>query len=194
MVLAMRMLVVNSSPNPKGNTASILNEIARRAGEKGAELKFVNLADLQVSGCRGCLSCRGSGECRTKDDMQTVIREMHQADVVLLGSPIYMGGETGQTKCFIDRLYCLFQITPEGNGRSLLPPGKKAVTVLTCSLWDGDKMYAFENTKFFKLFVSMLGFDSVLSSIVPGTSAPDKIWENYHANNVVKDSIEFLFG
>jgi FMN-dependent NADH-azoreductase len=185
---------VNSSPDPKGNTAAILNEIARRSEEKGAELKFVNLVDLQVSGCRGCLSCRGSGECRIKDDMQGIVEELRQADVLLLGSPIYMGAETGQTKCFIDRLYCLFQITPEGNGRSLLPPGKRAVTVLTCNLRDGDRIYAYENTKFFKLFVGMLGFDSIISSIVPGTSSADKIWENYHAVNVVKDSIEYLLG
>lgn len=194
MVLAMRMLVMNSSPNPKGNTASILNDIARQAEERGAELKFIDLVDLQVSGCRGCLSCRGSGECKIKDDMQGIVEEIRLADVVLLGSPVYMGSETGQTKCFIDRLYCLFQIGPDGKGYCLLPPGKKAVTVLTCNLWDGDKMYAFENTKFFKLFVHMLGFDSVLSSIVPGTSGPDKIWDNYHAKDAVNDSIKFIFG
>jgi len=131
--------------------------------------------------------------CAIHDDMATVIDGMRWADVAVLGSPIYMGAETGQTKCLIDRLYCLFQGLPDGTGKSRLPPGKKAITLLTCALQDGDRIYAYENTKFYKVFVNMLGFGFVLSSIVPGCRDPGAVMKNSFALGAVSDAMDFLY-
>jgi len=189
----MNVLMICASPNPDGSTASILKDMRRQISEKGDRVEWLDLAQMQIAGCRGCRSCQKDGHCAIHDDMAKVIDGMVRADVVVLGSPVYMGAETGQTKCLIDRLYCLFQGLPDGTGKGRLPPGKRAITLLTCALSDGDRIYAYENTKFFKVFVNMLGFDFVLSSIVPGCRDPSLVMQNRFATGAISDAMAFLY-
>lgn len=189
----MKVLFICSSPNRNGNTAKILGELARRCEEKGAEVSWHFIAEMKIAGCKGCRSCRGTGVCSIEDDMTLVKESIMSSDVVVLGSPIYMGAETGQTKCFIDRLYSLFQPDPSGRPGSLVPKGKLAVTILTCGLKDGDKIYNYENTKFFKVFVNLLGFDMVLSHIIPGMTRPEDALNNTYAVRALDDAMSFMF-
>ncbi|MCE5296614.1 MAG: flavodoxin family protein [Euryarchaeota archaeon] len=188
----MRVLFICTSPNKTGNTARVLGEIRRSCEAKGADVRWYDTAEMDISGCRGCQRCRGTGVCSIDDDMTIIKDEIMVSDVVVLGSPMYMGAETGQTKCLIDRFNSLFQPDKDGNPGSLVPKGKKAVTIMTCKLKDGDKIYNYENTKFFKVFVNLLGFDMVLSTIVPGTGDPKDIMNNYHAQNAVSDAVTFI--
>lgn len=189
----MNVLMICTSPNEDGNTARILKEMRNRISEKGDEVRWLGLAGMQVAGCRGCRKCQHDGRCVIRDDMDQIVEGMRWADVVVLGSPVYMGSETGQTKCLIDRMYCLFQGNPDGTGKSRLSPGKRAVTVLTCALRDGDRNYAYENTKFFKVFVNMLGFDFILSSIVPDCRDPQAVLQNRSAVHALSDAMAFLY-
>jgi multimeric flavodoxin WrbA len=189
----MRILMICSSPNAEGNTSRIMNEVARQLREKGAEIRWHDLTKMKVAGCQGCRRCQAEGSCAIHDDMQQVVADLQWADAFMLGSPVYMGSETGQTKCLIDRLYCLHQAKPDGTGKGRLPPGKMAITLLTCGLPDGDKMYAYENTKFYQVFAKLLGFDFVMSSIVPSCGDPMQVMQNYHAQHAISDTVSFLY-
>jgi len=189
----MRVLFISSSHNRQGNTANILSEIRKACEAKGAEAIWHDIAYMNISGCKGCQSCRGTAVCSIDDDMTRIKQDIIASDIVVLGSPIYMCSESGQAKCFIDRLYSLFQPDKEGNPGSIVPPGKRAVTIMTCKLRDGDKMYHYENTKYFKIFVNVLGFDTVQSFIVPGTGDPEKIGSNYYAEEAIRESVAFIF-
>lgn len=39
-----------------------------------------------------------------KDDLTSVLEKVHNAEALLLGSPIYFGDITGQMRCFLERL------------------------------------------------------------------------------------------
>ena len=59
---------------------------------------------------KGCLACeychtKGNGACVQKDDMQEVYSLLGEADMLVIASPIYYHGVSGQLKCALDRFY-----------------------------------------------------------------------------------------
>lgn len=66
----------------------------------------VNAGQLQISFCRSCNSCFKTGVCPldAQDDIGELKQKMLEADIVLLGSPVYLTGMSGVTKCVIDRI------------------------------------------------------------------------------------------
>ena len=100
------------SPRKNGNTAWIVNKILEGAKDQGADIQTWYSSDLDIKPCQGCLSCHKEGSlgCIIKDDMQKLYVAIEHADVLVLGSTIYMGQMTGQAKLFTDRLFA--QISP----------------------------------------------------------------------------------
>lgn len=62
---------------------------------------------MKIAPCDGCMTCRGSGECRIMDDMQEVYQKIAAADGIIIGSPVYFWCVSGQAKMFMDRTYAL---------------------------------------------------------------------------------------
>ncbi|MDO4194014.1 MAG: flavodoxin family protein, partial [Erysipelotrichaceae bacterium] len=60
-----------------------------------------------IHGCLACEHCHKieKGICVQKDDMQEVYDLLKDADMLILASPIYYHGISGQLKCTIDRFY-----------------------------------------------------------------------------------------
>lgn len=184
----MRIAAFNGSPREMGNTGRIMREVLLRAREQGAEVDLWQVSGMDVADCTGCLECAEDGECSISDDMAEACAKMKAADVIFLGSPIYMGAETGSMKCFVDRLRSLF----DAKGKRVVGRGKKAVVLLTCGLSDGDRVYAYLNVRFFKIFVNMLGYEEALTIIVPGTKEPERILEISQASYAVEDILRFM--
>ena len=103
----MRILVLNGSPRAKGNTAQTVAAFRDGATEAGHEVDVVDVCKLDIHGCRGCEYChgKGAGACVQKDDMQQVYDLLAQAEMLVIASPIYYHGLSGQLKCVIDRFY-----------------------------------------------------------------------------------------
>jgi len=126
----MKIIGFIASPRKEGNTAWTVNKILEAAKERGAETQAWYSGDLDIKPCRGCLGCVQGGSCVVNDDMQKLYTALKQADMLVLGSPVYMGQMSAQAKIFTDRLFA--QITPrfsphfkEGNA------GKKLLLVFT---------------------------------------------------------------
>lgn len=104
----MRAIAINGSPRKGWNTETLLKEALKGAESAGAETKLVQLYDLNYTGCKSCFGCKRKGEeschCVVKDDLTQVLDEVLEADVLLLGSPIYLGGVTGEMTSFLERL------------------------------------------------------------------------------------------
>lgn len=65
-----------------------------------------------ISGCLACEYCHqpGSGherQCAQKDDMQQLYPALDEADMLVLASPIYYHGFSGQLQCALNRIYAL---------------------------------------------------------------------------------------
>lgn len=104
----MKAIAINGSPRKGWNTEKLLKEALRGAKAAGAETRLVQLYDLKYTGCRSCFACKRQGaenfQCALKDDLTSVLEDIINADVLLLGSPIYFGDITGQMMSFLERL------------------------------------------------------------------------------------------
>jgi multimeric flavodoxin WrbA len=85
----------------------MVKEALEGARQSGAEVEFVGLAGLSIGGCRACPECGKGGRCVIEDDMQPLYPKLVGADVVIIGSPVYFGMITAQTKALLDRTYLL---------------------------------------------------------------------------------------
>ena len=104
-----KIYAVNGSPRKNGNTAQLLQKALEGAASAGAEVKLIQLADLNFSGCRSCFACKKlanpSPGCILKDDLTEILKELLQADGIIMGSPIYFGAESGLYRNFLERLF-----------------------------------------------------------------------------------------
>ena len=104
-----KIYAVNGSPRKSGNTAQLLQKALEGAASVGAEVKLIQLADLNFSGCRSCFACKKlenpAPGCVLKDDLAEILKELLQADGIIMGSPIYFGAETGLYRNFLERLF-----------------------------------------------------------------------------------------
>ena len=103
----MNILVLNGSPRPKGNTRQMVDAFTEGATSAGHQVNVVNVCQKNIKGCIACEYChtKGHGTCVQKDDMQEVNSFLKEADMLVLASPIYYHGISGQLKCAIDRFY-----------------------------------------------------------------------------------------
>ena len=102
----MRIVVLNGSPRPNGNTEMMAKEFIRGAEEAGHETELINLRGKRITGCLGCQYCFShDGVCVQKDDMKEILAFLDQADMMVIASPIYWFDITAQMKTVIDRLY-----------------------------------------------------------------------------------------
>ena len=99
----------NASPRKGWNTHKMLDAARAGAEEAGAETELVNLYDIKFPGCRSCFACKlknakTNGVCAIRDDLRPILERARQADVLVLGSPIYFGYPTGVYRAFLERL------------------------------------------------------------------------------------------
>lgn len=98
------------SAKHNGNISSIVKQILEGARENKLETKIYYLNDMNIKSCQGCLYCRKHDTCCINDDMQSVYADIKSADILIIGSPVYMCQVSAQTKLLLDRLYPLTEI------------------------------------------------------------------------------------
>lgn len=105
----MKILVLNGSPRPNGNTAAMVNAFIEGAGENGNDITVVPVCSRHIAGCLACEYChtKGNGTCIQQDDMQEVYPVLDAAEMIVLASPVYYHSFTGQLQCAINRIYAL---------------------------------------------------------------------------------------
>lgn len=105
----MTIIGINGSPRKQWNTATLVTKALEGAAAQGAESELVHLYDLDFKGCVSCLACktRGGasyGTCAVNDGLKPVLKRIAEADALVIGSPIYFGAITGETRSFLERL------------------------------------------------------------------------------------------
>ena len=100
----MLILGISGSPRVAGNTDLILDEALKAAGLNGAEVKLIRISDYHLEPCNACMTCFKTGKCIIPDEGQKLYDEITRSNGVILASPSYFQGVTGQMKIFIDRI------------------------------------------------------------------------------------------
>lgn len=102
----MKVVAINGSPNPDGNTSIMLNKVLEEVAKEGIETKLIQIGGKTIQGCRGCRACfvKKDQKCIFNNDIfNEVFSEAAQADAIILGSPTYFADMTAELKAFIDR-------------------------------------------------------------------------------------------
>ena len=99
----------NGSPRKNWNTAKMLESAAEGARAAGAETETVNLYDFPFAGCKSCFACKlknakTNGICALRDNLRPILERARQADVLVLGSPVFFHYPTGVYRAFLERL------------------------------------------------------------------------------------------
>lgn len=122
----MKVLLINTSPRPQGNTHIALQEAKLQLQSQGIDAELIQLGTQPVRGCIACNRCKenGNNRCIFDDDIvNQVIQHMAHSDALIIGAPVYWGQPVAQAQALQQRmLYAagsLFQ-------------GKPAATVCVC--------------------------------------------------------------
>ncbi len=99
----MKVLAITTSGRRNGNVNNICLKVLEGAKSAGNEVEIINLHDYNVNHCIGCLECTKTKKCIHKDDFETIYNKEKEADVIIIGAPIYCHSVPGILKDFIDR-------------------------------------------------------------------------------------------
>ncbi len=149
----MDILVLNGSPRPKGNTRQMVDAFREGAVSAGHNVEVVDVCKMKIGGCMACEYCHSKemGICIQKDDMQEVYKLLENTEMLVIASPIYYHGISGQLKCVIDRFYSAAY--PVG------PPRLKKVAMILSSgdpdMYDGA-LFSFKGD-----FLGYLGLENM---------------------------------
>lgn len=87
----MKILFINGSPNKNGNTAALAKELL-----KGKEYETLNLVDYKIY---------SYGQSFEDDQMDEVLGKIGEAEILVVGSPLYWHNLCGSVRDMLDRFY-----------------------------------------------------------------------------------------
>lgn len=164
-----KILLINGSPRSGGCTYTALREVADTLEKNGIETELTEIGAKPVAGCIACGKCRETGRCVFNDDAVNRISEkLDEYDGIVVGSPVYYAGPSGQICAFLDRLFY------SSGGRMA---GKIGAAVVSCRR--GGASSAFDRlNKYFQI-----------SNMVVASS---QYWNQVHGNtpDEVRQDIE----
>ena len=103
-----KVLLVNGSPRPDGNTFCCLKEIETQLLKHGVQSEIVQIGRKTVRMCINCGACRNNGGagCVYDDDAcAEIISKMATADALIVGTPVYYGQPNGGILAIMQRLF-----------------------------------------------------------------------------------------
>jgi len=98
------ILMLNSSPRKTGVTATILKIIADEARSAGADVEWVDVNNLSIRPCIGCLKCRPDKKCiLPRDEGHRMGELLERCSGLVVGAPTYWGNMPGPLKILFER-------------------------------------------------------------------------------------------
>jgi len=104
----MKVIAINGSPHPKGNTWFALKTVGEALVSEGIDFEIIHIGNQPIHGCISCRKCQENRDnnCTIRtDELNNYLHEIKEADGIILGSPVYYAGIAGTMKCFLDRLF-----------------------------------------------------------------------------------------
>ena len=101
----MKVLLINGSPRPKGNTAIALQEMEKIFAEQGIEVETIRVGHRDVRGCIACGRCKDTGRCAFDDVVNEIAQKFFECDGLVVGSPVYYASANATLVAVLDRLF-----------------------------------------------------------------------------------------
>lgn len=104
----MRVVAINGSPKPNGNTFLALSKMKEQMEAAGIVFDIIHVGNAPLQGCVGCGTCARlkNEKCRYDQDLvNDAIQKLKEADGIVLASPVYFANIPGTMKSFLDRVF-----------------------------------------------------------------------------------------
>lgn len=101
----MKVLMINGSPRPNGNTSIALHEMEKIFSEENIEVETVHIGNMDVRGCIACMSCKKTGKCVFDDIVNEIAPKFEQCDGLVVGVPVYFASANATLVAFLTRLF-----------------------------------------------------------------------------------------
>ena len=106
--MSYRIMVLTSSPNKDGLTASCGRAVQEGAAGAGATVDLIDLNSYNVGRCQACGTgygtCRTKHRCQVEDDFPALNERLIGADAYAIVTPVYWGDLSESAKAFLDRV------------------------------------------------------------------------------------------
>ena len=101
----MKVLLINGSPRPKGNTTLALAEMEKVFRENGIETEEIRVGNKAVRGCIACGTCHEKGKCVFEDLVNETAPKFEAAEGIVVATPVYYASANATLIAFLDRLF-----------------------------------------------------------------------------------------
>jgi multimeric flavodoxin WrbA len=101
----MKVLIINGSPRPNGNTAIALSEMEKVFAAEGIETETVQIGNKDIRGCVACGFCHKNGRCVFDDVVNELAPKFGEADGLVVASPVYYASANATLIACLDRLF-----------------------------------------------------------------------------------------
>ena len=101
----MKVLMLNGSARPTGNTYIALKEIGEQLLREGIDYEIVNVTSAPIRDCLGCGKCTEAGCVFADDGVNDFIARAREADGFVFGTPVYYAHPSGRILSFLDRAF-----------------------------------------------------------------------------------------
>ena len=163
--MSQKVLGIIGSPRRGANTETLVDQVLKGSGEKGATVEKIVLNEINIRPCSACNACQKTGTCIIDDDFSSVLEKMKESSVWVLGTPVYWWGPTAQMKAFVDRWYGVDRDVFRGKGIVLAIPS------------GGGPYYAKQTVEMLEAIIPYLGMKHI-ATIQIGTSGTDSAKNN----------------
>ena len=101
----MKVLMINGSPRPNGNTAVALREMETIFKAEGIETETVQVGNKAIRGCIACGKCAEKGKCVFDDAVNEIAPKFEACDGLVVGSPVYYASANATLVALLIRLF-----------------------------------------------------------------------------------------
>lgn len=100
----MKTLIINGSPNRKGETVGMINYVIKKLS---GEYRLVNTYYSDIKPCNDCRACHKGYGCAINDEMTELYDYIKECDRIIFASPLYFSQYTGSFLSFMSRIQML---------------------------------------------------------------------------------------
>lgn len=101
----MKVLILNGSPRPHGNTAVAIEELVGIFTQEGIETEVMPIGNKAVRGCIACGRCAALGKCTFDDAVNEAAEKFRDADGLIAATPVYYASANATLIALLDRLF-----------------------------------------------------------------------------------------
>ena len=181
----MKVLLINGSPRPRGNTSIALAEVARQLEKNGIDSETVWIGNKPIRGCIACNKCKGKpGACVFDDDVcNGISAKFAECDALIVGSPVYWGQPNGALLSIIQRAFY-------SNGANIA--GKPAAAIAVCRRGGATASFETLNMPFLMMNMPVVAsqYWNIVYGLEPGQASLDK--EGLQTMRALANNMAFL--